>query len=171
MDLLLPEEIDRIEKDFATGIPVGVIVGLFVAKGMRLSEATFRKYVQAGLLPQSRRVGKKGKHQGSRGLYPVSAVRRMNAIRQMMAQGLTLEDIKASFLVFKHHLDLASDELNHVLDGYERHVDGKALSEKKKKELLVELNALRSDARELVLEMTRFGSGVTARSGAELSEF
>ena len=46
-------------------------------KGVRLSEATFRKYVQAGLLPRSKRVGRKGKHRGSQGLYPVEAVRRI----------------------------------------------------------------------------------------------
>ena len=32
---------------------------IFRPKGVRLSEATFRKYVQAGLLPRSRRVGRK----------------------------------------------------------------------------------------------------------------
>jgi DNA-binding transcriptional MerR regulator len=170
MELLRPEEIERIERDYAQGLPARVICDVFSAKGVRLSEATFRKYVQAGLLPRSRRVGKKGKHQGSQGLYPASSVRRMNAIRQMMAQGLTLEDIKASFVVFRNHIDLATHELTHVFDGYERHLEGKALADKNKKELTSKLRALRVQARELLHEISRFGSAVTARPGADTSQ-
>lgn len=170
MELLRPEEIERIERDHAQGLPARVIVDAFVAKGARLSEATFRKYVQAGLLPRSRRVGKKGKHQGSQGLYPVSSLRRMNAIRQMMAQGFTLEDIKASFVVFRNHLDLAGNELTEVFDGYERHLDKKTLVEKQRKELTTRLRALRVQTRELLQEISRFGSAVTLRPGAEASQ-
>jgi DNA-binding transcriptional MerR regulator len=170
VELLRPEEIERIERDYAQGLPARVIVDVFASKGVPLSEATFRKYVQAGLLPRSKRVGRKGKHRGSQGLYPVVAVRRMNAIRQMMAQGLTLEDIKASFVVFRNHIDLAGHELAHVLDGYERHLDGKALAERNKKELTSKLRALRVQARELLHEISRFGSAVTARPGADLSQ-
>ena len=166
MELLRPEEIERIERDYAQGVPARVIVDAFASKGARLSEATFRKYVQAGLLPRSRRVGKKGKHQGSQGLYPVSCVRRMNAIRQMMAQGLTLEDVKASFVVFRNHIDLAGTELTFVFDGYERHVDSKS----NKKELTSRLRSLRVQARELLHEISRFGSAVTARPGMEVSQ-
>ncbi len=167
MELLRPEEIERIERDYAQGLPARVIVDVFASKGARLSEATFRKYVQAGLLPRSRRVGKKGKHRGSQGLYPVSSVRRMNAIRQMMAQGLTLEDIKASFVVFRNHLDLAGNELSQVFDGYERQLDARASGERHKKELTTRLRALRVQAGELLHEISRFGSALTARPGAE----
>lgn len=162
MELLRPEEIERIERDYAQGLPARVIVEAFASKGARLSEATFRKYVQAGLLPRSRRVGTKGKHQGSKGLYPVSSVRRMNAIRQMMAEGLTLEDIKASFMVFRNHLDLAGTELTEVFDGYEAQLEKKGLN---KKELTTQLRSLRVQARELLQEISRFGSAVTSRPG------
>ncbi|MBL8917162.1 MAG: MerR family transcriptional regulator [Archangium sp.] len=165
VELLRPDEIERIERDYAQGLPARVIVDVFASKGVPLSEATFRKYVQAGLLPRSKRVGRKGKNRGSQGLYPASSVRRMNAIRQMMAQGLTLEDIKASFVVFKNHLDLAGDELGAVFDGYEKHLEQK----KNQKELTSKLRALRVQARELLHEITRFGSVVTARAGADLS--
>jgi DNA-binding transcriptional MerR regulator len=159
VELLRPEEIERIERDHAQGLPARVIVDAFASKGARMTEATFRKYVQAGLLPRSRRVGKKGKHQGSQGLYPVSALRRMNAIRQMMAQGLTLEDIKASFVVFRNHLDLAGNELTEVFDGYERQLEKKG----NKKELTTRLRSLRVQARELLHEISQFGSTVTSR--------
>ncbi len=171
MELFRPEEIERIEREYAQGLPVRVIVDVFASRGVRLSEATFRKYVQAGLLPRSRRVGKKGKHQGSQGLYPVSSIRRMNAIRQMMAQGLTLEDIKASFVVFRNHIDSAGSELTTVFDGYERHLDAKSSAERNKKEMTSRLRALRVQARELLHEISRFGSAVTARPGATVSPF
>lgn len=170
MELLRPEEIERIESDHAHGLPARVIVDLFSSRGVRLSEATFRKYVQAGLLPRSRRVGKKGKHRGSQGLYPVSSVRRMNAIRQMMAQGLTLEDIKASFVVFRNHIDLAGTELTMVFDGYERHLDRQPLREGNKRELTSRLRSLRVETRQLLQEISRFGSALTARPGGAASQ-
>jgi DNA-binding transcriptional MerR regulator len=166
MELLRPEEIERIERDYAQGLPVRVIVDLFSAKGVHLTEATFRKYVQAGLLPRSRRVGKKGKHQGSQGLYPVEAVRRINTIKLMMANGLTLEDIKASFVVFKNHIELADRELLQVFDGFERQIDDKPWGERHRRELTTRLRALRVQAHELLQEVARLGSAVTAREGA-----
>ncbi len=169
MELLRPEEIERIEREYAAGLTARVLVGVFAAKGIPLTEATFRKYVQAGLLPRSKRVGRKGKHQGSQGLYPASAVRRMNAIKQMMAQGLTLEDIKASFVVFKNHIELAGQELGQVFDGYERHLERKALGDRSKKEMNTRLRELRVQSRELLQEISRFGSGLTARPGIEPS--
>lgn len=170
MELLRPEEIERIEREYAQGLPARVIVDVFASRGVPMSEATFRKYVQAGLLPRSRRVGRKGKNRGSQGLYPASSVRRMNAIRQMMAQGLTLEDIKASFVVFRNHLDLANHELGTVFDGYEQHLERRPQSDARKKELTSQLRALRFQARELMHEITRLGSVVTARAGADLSQ-
>jgi DNA-binding transcriptional MerR regulator len=103
--LLEPHEIARVERELARGITSREIVRLFEAKGARLSEATFRKYVQAGLLPRSRRVGRKGKHTGSTGLYPVAVVRRIDLIKRMMAEGLTLEDIRESFVATKGRLE------------------------------------------------------------------
>lgn len=170
MELLRPEEIERIEREYAQGLPARVIVDVFASRGVPMSEATFRKYVQAGLLPRSRRVGRKGKNRGSQGLYPASSVRRMNAIRQMMAQGLTLEDIKASFVVFRNHLDLASHELMAVFDGYEKHLEQRTAADRSRKELTTQLRSLRFQARELLHEITRLGSVVTARAGADLSQ-
>src|SRR5512135_3925801 len=102
--LLAETEIERVERERAAGISSAEVVRLFEAKGARLSAATFRKYVQAGLLPRSRRVGRKGKHTGSSGLYPVSVVRRIDLIKRMMAEGLTREDIRGSFVGLKNQL-------------------------------------------------------------------
>jgi DNA-binding transcriptional MerR regulator len=80
-------------------------VRLFESRGARLSASTFRKYVQMGLLPRSRRVGRKGKHTGSTGLYPVSVVRRIALIKRMMAEGYTVEDIRGSFVTVRNQLE------------------------------------------------------------------
>jgi len=98
-------EIERFERKYAAGVTCRDVVRLFQGRGARLSAPTFRKYVQTGLLPRSRRVGRKGKHTGSTGLYPASVVRRIDLIKRMMAEGLTLEDIQDSFVALKHRLD------------------------------------------------------------------
>jgi DNA-binding transcriptional MerR regulator len=165
VELLRPDELERIERDHPAGLSAQAIVELFATRSVRLSEATFRKYVQVGLLPRSTRVGRKGKHQGSQGIYPVESVRRINAIKKMMAAGLTIEDIKASFVVFKNHLDLAERELVSVFDGFEAQIDGKDWAERHRKEMASQLRALRVRARELLTEVARLGSTVTARAG------
>lgn len=164
MELLRAEDIERIEREHPQGLTAAKLVGLFNDRGVRLTEGTFRKYVQAGLLPRSKRVGKKGKHQGSLGLYPASAVRRLNLIKQMMAQGETIEAIKSSFVGLTQHLDLANHELGLLFDGYERQLESRGLAGEKKKELVSRLRALRVQSRELLSELSHFGSGLTARA-------
>jgi DNA-binding transcriptional MerR regulator len=106
MDFLLrPEDLERVERERTVGISSREVVRLFQSRGARLSASTFRKYVQVGLLPRSRRVGRKGKHTGSTGLYPVEVVRRINLIKRMMAEGMTIEDIRESFVAVKNRLD------------------------------------------------------------------
>ena len=105
LEYLRTEEIARLERERAGGITSGEVVRLFESKGARLSASTFRKYVQMGLLPRSRRVGRKGKHTGSTGLYPVSVVRRIALIKRMMAEGYTVEDIRGSFVTVRNQLE------------------------------------------------------------------
>mgnify|MGYP001604523746 CR=1 FL=1 len=168
MKLLRPEEIERIEDQYESGIPARAIVDVFASKGIRLSEATFRKYVQAGLLPRSRRVGQKGKHRGSQGLYPVEAVRRINAIKKMMAEGMTLENIRQSFVVFQNHIDVAGRELVSVLDAFEGQIGVRKFGDRHKRELWSELKALREQAHDLLYQVARFGSSVTAHAGSDM---
>jgi DNA-binding transcriptional MerR regulator len=106
MDFLLsPRDVARLRRQHAGGITSREVVRLFESRGARLSESTFRKYVQVGLLPRSRRVGRKGKHTGSTGLYPVEVVQRINLIKRMMAEGMTLEEIRGSFVALRNRLD------------------------------------------------------------------
>lgn len=163
MDILTPAELDRIEREFPDGLTARAIVEVFRPKGVRLSEATFRKYVQAGLLPQSRRVGRKGKHRGSQGIYPVGAVRRINAIKKMMAEGLTLEDIRRSFVFFKNGIDRADQELDAVLDGYAAELEDRPFGNDRRRQLADELTALRQRTESLIKDLARLGSALTAQ--------
>ena len=164
MEILGPEEIERIEREHAAGLPARAILDIFRPRGVRLSEATFRKYVQAGLLPRSRRVGRKGKHRGSQGLYPVEAVRRINAIKKMMAEGLTLEDIKRSFVFFKNHIDQVGRGLEELLNGYAAELSDRPFGREHRQQIEAEITALRQRATALVRDMGRLGSAVTAQA-------
>src|SRR5205085_12388526 len=113
------DDFDKLEAEFPQGVSAAHIVEFFEGRGMALAQATFRKYVQLGLLPRSRRVGEKGKHRGSHGLYPASAVRRIQLIKSLMDEGLTLEEIRRSFVYFRGQLDgieRGIDELLHALE-------------------------------------------------------
>lgn len=168
MEILRPDELERIERDHATGLPARAIIEIFRPHRVRLSEATFRKYIQAGLLPRSRRVGRKGKHQGSQGLYPVEVVRRINAIKKMMAAGSTLEDIRRSFVFFKNHIDQLDRGFAEVLDGFAGELKDRTFGERHRREMTQELERLRVRSHELLQAVSRFGSQVTARKTEEL---
>ena len=96
MALLSANKIERIEVEFREGISSTAIVDLFKRSGERFSEATLRKYVQLELLPKSRRVGARGRHKGSIGLYPVGIVRLINEIKRALESGATLEEVRNS---------------------------------------------------------------------------
>ncbi|MFT3837172.1 MAG: MerR family transcriptional regulator [Myxococcaceae bacterium] len=166
LEILKPEELAQIERDYPSGLSARAILEIFRPKGVRLSEATFRKYVQAGLLPRSVRVGRKGKHRGSQGLYPVESVRRINAIKMMMAQGHTIEEIRRSFVFFKNQLDQVERDLGQVFNGLESELGERTFSSPQKKVIADSLTELKQKAEELVRQVGRLGSVVTARSGA-----
>lgn len=161
-DLLRADELDRIEREYRDGASARVIVDLFKGR-MALSEATFRKYVQAGLLPRSVRVGRKGKHRGSQGLYPIESVRRINAIKQMMSEGYTIDDIRRSYVVVRNHMDVVEREFTAVFDGLSGELANRAGGDTAQRELA----ALRARALSLVRDVARFGSAVTSRPEPE----
>jgi hypothetical protein len=94
MTLLSDSELKRLEKKHAVGISSRAVVEAFQIKGARFSEATLRKYVQLGLLPKSKRVGARGRHRGSSGLYPVMIVRLVNDIKAALDAGSTLDEVR-----------------------------------------------------------------------------
>src|SRR4029078_13068143 len=130
------DEFDALEAQHPPAISAAQIVEFFAPRGVKLAQATFRKYVQLGLLPRSRRVGEKGKHRGSRGLYPASAVRRIHVIKSLMDEGMTLEDIRHSFIFFRGQLDGVERSRDALLAALDKAVADKAeLRPSRRKEL------------------------------------
>ena len=107
-------ELEQIESANRPGMTVQQIVEVFVSRGERLTEATFRKYVQLGLLPRSVRVARKGKRRGSQGLYPASVVRQIGEIRRLMGQGYTMDEIQREFLFIRGDLEELSRQLDKI---------------------------------------------------------
>jgi hypothetical protein len=125
--LLDERELREIEQAWPNGLTSRQIVDAFETRGIRFSEATLRKYVQLGLLPRSVRVGRKGKHRGSCGIYPAHVIRRVNTVKGMMAEDQTIEDIQRSFLRFKDDIDSVEKDLRDLLSGFEREAKGPAV--------------------------------------------
>ncbi len=148
--LLDEDELVAIEAQFVKGMTSREIIDVFASRGVRFSEATLRKYVQLGLLPRSIRVGSKGKHCGSRGLYPAEVVRRVNQVKAMMASNLTIEDIQRSFARFKEEIEGVSKGLRDLIAGFEREVKGPSLSVERRQQIERDIEAAKQAAGELV---------------------
>jgi len=116
MDALDDRTLGMLEKANPSGFTSVEILDVFARHGIPLSEATLRKYVQLGLLPRSVRVGKKGKHQGSQGVYPVNVVRQILTIKRMMAEDLTIERIQREFLFIRNDLEALGRTLGGIFD-------------------------------------------------------
>ncbi|MBX3248907.1 MAG: MerR family transcriptional regulator [Myxococcales bacterium] len=118
------EELEELEKGHPEGLGVQEIVEAFTAKGERLTEATFRKYVQLGLLPRSRRVGRKGKNRGSLGLYPATTVRQLAHLRHLMGLGFTIDEIQREFLFVRGDIEALGRQLERVYAAIEQALQG-----------------------------------------------
>ena len=158
------DEFDRLEEEHPQGLSAGQIVEFFAPRGVKLAQATFRKYVQLGLLPRSRRVGEKGKHRGSHGLYPAAAVRRISLIKGLMDEGMTLEDIRGSFIFFRGQLDGVERSLDEFFVALDKSIADKAeMKPSRRKELERLLVEGRKQAELFVKDMERTVSQITAR--------
>jgi len=160
--LLSEAELASIEERYAIGITAVDVVEIFSTRGVRLSEATFRKYVQQGLLPRSRRVGRKGKHRGSMGLYPPKTVRRVNTIKQLMLEGYTIDEIQEHFLRFADLVEGVEEGLGELFDSLGQVIGGPRFDDRVKKSLTKEL----TDARRLADELLE-RVGALAETAAE----
>jgi hypothetical protein len=112
MDAALRE----LERECPGGISSAQLLAFLEEQGIRFSEATLRKWVQLSLLPRSVRVGTKGKHQGSHGLYPVRVVRQIMRIKEMMARDLTIEEIQRQFLFVRGDIEALQQTLDHIFE-------------------------------------------------------
>jgi DNA-binding transcriptional MerR regulator len=158
------DEFERLEATNPHGVSATQIVDFFAPRGVKLAQATFRKYVQLGLLPRSRRVGEKGKHRGSRGLYPATAVRRISLIKSLMDEGMTLEDIRHSFIFFRGQLDGVERALDDLFAALDKAIaENGELKASRRRELERMLNDGRHKAHQFVKEIERTVSQITAR--------
>jgi hypothetical protein len=149
------DALERLEREHEQGITSAEILNIFAVNEIKFSEATLRKYVQLGLLPRSVRVGKKGKHQGSQGLYPATVVRQIQRIKEMMAQDYTIEEIQREFLFVRGDIEELERTIGKVFDALrgaakERRSDTSdraihmelSQAEKLAKDLVAKLNAI-----------------------------
>lgn len=153
-DALTEAQIREIEATYPEGFTSSDLVAVFASRDVRFSEATLRKYVQLGLVPRSRRVGRKGKHSGSRGVYPVRALRRINTIKRLMSERYTIEEIQARFLTFKDSIEILDEALGELLRLFREKVDAQPPSRIRSR-LEEELTSIHSSADHLLESVYR----------------
>jgi len=123
---LSDETIAKIEGAHPSGLTSQAILDALDGTKFKISEATLRKWVQLGLLPRSVRVGRKGKHQGSQGLYPASVIRQIKRIKEMMAQDYTIEEIQREFLFARSDIEETERTITRAIDGLEKAIQERA---------------------------------------------
>src|SRR5262245_44283476 len=84
------------------------------------------------------------------GLYPATVVRRVNAIKQMMAESYTIEDIQRSFLRFKDEIESIERGLKDLFEGFERELRSPEFDSGRRKTLSREIEDARRKGEELV---------------------
>jgi hypothetical protein len=162
--LLDEREIEEIERTCPNGLTSRQIVDVFETRGIRFSEATLRKYVQLGLLPRSVRVGRKGKHRGSCGLYPAHVVRRVNVVKGMMASDRTIEEIQRSFVRFKDEIETVENDLRDLIAGFEREAKAPAGNPDGRRELEREITEAKRAAGDLVRRISSLERRISAQA-------
>jgi hypothetical protein len=160
---LTESQVRDIESANPEGLTSAELVAAFASQKIRFSEATLRKYVQLGLVPRSRRVGRKGKHLGSRGVYPIRAVRRINTIKKLMAERYTIEEIQARFLVFKDSIETLDEALCELNRLFEQKVAEQPPSRTRKR-LETELTAIKGTSEKLLTGVHRLEKMLIAAS-------
>lgn len=161
-ELLAERDLKEVERDNPEGLTSVQIVDLFTRRGLRFSEATFRKYVQQGLLPRSRRVGRKGKHQGSMGLYPPTTVRRINVIKRLQTENYTIEEIQRQFLRFRDEVELVERSLRGLLGGFAEEIQRPHFDAGVRKQLKRDISDAELAAEELMKQLASIERRVSA---------
>jgi DNA-binding transcriptional MerR regulator len=115
------------------------------------------------LLPRSRRVGRKGKHAGSTGLYPVAVVRRIALIKRMMAEGYTVEDIRGSFVILRNRLEDVEQGLAELVAS----IAVKARAHPRKRQFEAELGRVEREVRAAFRRLERVGGAVATIGTAD----
>ena len=167
--LLDERELQEIERLWPNGLTSRQIVDVFETRGIRFSEATLRKYVQLGLLPRSIRVGRKGKHRGSCGLYPANVIRRVNVVKGMMAEDRTIEEIQRSFARFKDDIDSVEKDLRDLIASFEREAKAPSADPDGRRDLEREIVKAKRAASELVRRISTLERRISSRAADDLA--
>jgi hypothetical protein len=157
------DELDRIEREHANGISSSDILDVFASHHIKFSEATLRKYVQIGLLPRSVRVGRKGKHQGSQGMYPSRVVRQIQRIKEMMGQDYTIEEIQREFLFVRGDIEELERILATIFDVL-REAAQQRKSETSGRAIQNDLSGAEALSRELLTKLAVIEQRITAQA-------
>lgn len=163
--LLSEEDLLQIEQMYADGITAMQIVDVFTSRGIRFSEASFRKYVQQGLLPRSRRIGRKGKHRGSMGIYPPKAVRRINEIKRLMVEGHTIEEIQSKILRFSNVIENVEDIVSDLFAALGDEIESPRFDSQIRRSLMRELDEARRAADELIAQLDDLSQRIAQPQG------
>lgn len=161
----IPEDVlERVERERAQGLSSAEILDLFAEHGVKFSESSLRKYVQLGLLPRSVRVGRKGKHQGSQGLYPVQVVRQIQRIKEMMAQDYTIEQIQREFLFVRGDIEELQRTLSNVFEALRGAAKNRPASDTATRAISTDISHAESIARELLAKLSMIEQRLTAQA-------
>lgn len=155
--------LDRIEREHANGFTSAEILDVFATHAVRLTEATLRKYVQLGLVPRSVRIGRKGKHQGSQGVYPVTVIRQILRVKEMMAESYTIEQIKRDVLFMRGDVEQLEATLESIFATLGRVVRERR-SEAYAQTVAKDVEGAKALSRDLVNRLGAIESRLTART-------
>ena len=170
MDKIAESVLTSVEKEHLDGITSADLLAFFAEQNIRFGEATLRKWVQLGLLPRSVRVGRKGKHQGSKGKYPVRVIRTILKIKELMAQDLTIEEIQQQFLFVRGDIEVLEEALDDIFSLLSNMVDERGDKNAAARAAAADLGRARSMASELVDRLARIERRLMAAPGGERSE-
>mgnify|MGYP000882063775 CR=1 FL=1 len=162
-EYLTEEELNELERIYKDGIETLDVVKIFREKGIRFSEPSFRKYVQLGLLSRSHRVsaGGRGKHRGSKGLYPFGVVRRVNEIKRMMDEGLTIDDIVRASMKFASEINELDQGLQRLFSDMQQEVSGPHFDMSLRPQVESDLQDAQTTARTLITKLVTIDQNIT----------
>jgi hypothetical protein len=156
--------LEKVEREHDGGLTSVAILSLLERYGVKFSEATLRKYVQLGLLPRSIRVGRKGKHQGSQGVYPVAVIRQILRIKDMMADDLTIEQIQREFLFVRGDIEELERVLGKIFESLEHTAKDRVRDGMGAQRVSQELTSAKNLAKELLQKLESIETRLTARA-------
>lgn len=164
MQPITDDELEKLEREHPQGLTSAEILDVFTAHDIKFSEATLRKYVQLGLLPRSVRVGRKGKHQGSQGMYPAGVVRQILRIKEMMADDYTIEEIQREFLFVRGDIEDLERKLDKVFDTLRDAAKERARSETTGRAVAQDLAGAETLARDLLTKLVAIEERLMAQA-------